>query len=1038
MDKKSAIMNWPPGPGPESRAVDPGITTTSPDDDNDIAPCDANDLKLCVRSNQHRFSLSSTSSSSSYTNDMGADDDDDVARARSPVPPHLPCAATSPCVRSVPHLPGSLASNYTTLLNSPSSEQRRRFLSSTGAFPMPPVGSIRRDQISPDMATATLINSNLNNLTYTSVSSNLALFEDDGSNRRPVSRYLLRSPSNNSQASKPPPPPPPAPFLGIMTGVLLPCLQNIFGIILFVRLPWVVGMAGVSGALIFLLMAVICTLTTALSMSAMVANGLHSQAGGAYYLLSRTLGREVGGAVGLMFYLSTSIAVATSILGCMEVFTNYVIPSEWVFSDPQMTARVYGFSALCLLMSALFLPPRWMHRVGFALILLVCSGLILIVVGIMASNRLVTSLPGVTGFPGHLSDNLHPGQGEPDLYGRAQDVPWTKLFALFFPCVTGIMAGVNKTGIVRRAERVIPTGTLAAIGTSTLVYAAVIVLLGTTVSGAMLRTRSYPEGLLMALLAWPHPAVGYTATVAATLGPALQCLMGSVRVLRAIAKDDILSLYWLNGRYKALGVTFTIAAAGVLAGSLDVVAPVTTMCYLLTYACINLATALFGFTNAVVWRPTFRFYHWTLSLLGGVVSLSFMFVLSWLGAVLALVGVYIVYKLLEFRGAEVNWGGEGMWSLRLQVAQAKLLDLEQHPQTPRMWRPQIIAFMAPEHNDGVAASSFHILAFLAQLKKSGGLSVVCRLLIKPFEEAVKANQIERETSMMRAMVRKFDVNAFAEVLVCASLADGITACVQSAGIGVLRPNTVVMGFPERTTDSQKIRDFVQAVRNVILFGKAVLLLRGIRDFPIDTPVNGGCIDVYWVVHDGGILALLPWLLKRHAVWRRCTLRIFAVAQMTDNSIQMKKQLVESLAAMRIDAEAIVLELGDYDISEFAYECTMNLEARQELLRSLEEAAGAPRNRSVSNLNRSMSSFHMSHNPVAMRHPPDKKKLDFMNTSVKLNQLMRQHSSDAELIFCNLPVPAPDQNAIDYLEYLDVLCHELRRIVLVKGSGMELI
>ncbi|KNE69661.1 hypothetical protein, variant [Allomyces macrogynus ATCC 38327] len=640
-----------------------------------------------------------------------------------------------------------------------------------------------------------------------------------------------------------------------------------------------------------------------------------------------------------------------------------------------------------------------MHRVGFALILLVCTGLVLIVVGIMASNRLVTSLPGVTGFPGHLSDNLHPGQGEPDLYGREQDVTWTKLFALFFPCVTGIMAGVNKTGIVRRAERVIPTGTLAAIGTSTLVYAAVIVLLGTTVSGAMLRTRSYPEGLLMALLAWPHPAVGYTATVAATLGAALQCLMGSVRVLRAIAKDDILSLYWLNGRYKALGVTFTIAAAGVLAGSLDIVAPVTTMCYLLTYACINLATALFGFTNAVVWRPTFRFYHWTLSLLGGVVALSFMFVLSWLGAVLALVGVYIVFKLLEFRGAEVNWGGEGMWSLRLQVAQAKLLDLERHPQTPRMWRPQIIAFMAPEHNDGVAASSFHILAFLAQLKKSGGLSVVCRLLIKPFEEAVKANQIERETSMMRAMVRKFDVNAFAEVLVCASLADGITSCVQSAGIGVLRPNTVVMGFPERTTDSQKIRDFVQAVRNVILFGKAVLLLRGIRDFPIDTPVSGGFIDVYWV---------------------------------------MKKRLVESLAAMRIDAEAIVLELGDYDISEFAYECTMNLEARQELLRSLEEAAGAPRNRSVSNLNRSMSSFHMSHNPAAMRHPPDKKKLDFMNTSVKLNQLMRQHSSDAELIFCNLPVPAPDQNAIDYLEYLDVLCHELRRVVLVKGSGMELI
>ena len=70
----------------------------------------------------------------------------------------------------------------------------------------------------------------------------------------------------------------------------------------------------------------------------------------------------------------------------------------------------------------------------------------------------------------------------------------------------------------------------------------------------------------------------------------------------------------------------------------------------------------------------------------------------------------------------------------------------------------------------------------------------------------------------------------------------------------------------------------------------------------------GFIDVWWIVHDGGLLMLLPFLLRQHRTWRHCKMRLFTVAQLEDNSIQMKKDLKLSLYNLRIDAEIEVVEM----------------------------------------------------------------------------------------------------------------------------------
>lgn len=64
----------------------------------------------------------------------------------------------------------------------------------------------------------------------------------------------------------------------------------------------------------------------------------------------------------------------------------------------------------------------------------------------------------------------------------------------------------------------------------------------------------------------------------------------------------------------------------------------------------------------------------------------------------------------------------------------------------------------------------------------------------------------------------------------------------------------------------------------------------------------------WIIHEGGLLMLLPYLLKQHHTWKNCKMRIFTVAQVEDNSTAMKKDLETFLYALRIGAEVEIIEM----------------------------------------------------------------------------------------------------------------------------------
>jgi len=294
----------------------------------------------------------------------------------------------------------------------------------------------------------------------------------------------------------------------------------------------------------------------------------------------------------------------------------------------------------------------------------------------------------------------------------------------------------------------------------------------------------------------------------------------------------------------------------------------------------------------------------------------------------------------------------------------------------------------------------------------------------------------------------------------------------------MKHNTVLMAWPESWKQEDNTfswKNFVETVRDTTAAQQALLVAKNVDLFPQNQERFGdGDIDVWWVVHDGGLLMLLPFLLRQHKVWRKCRMRIFTVAQVDDNSIQMKKDLQMFLYHLRISAEVEVVEMVENDISAFTYEKTLMMEQRSQMLKQMQLSKTEQEREAQLIHDRNTA----SHSVVATRtqapSTPDKVQMTWtkekliaekyknkepgmsgfkdlfslkpnqsnvrrMHTAVKLNGVVLSRSRGAQLVLLNMPGPPRNrQGDENYMEFLEVLTEGLDRVLLVRGSGREVV
>lgn len=657
---------------------------------------------------------------------------------------------------------------------------------------------------------------------------------------------------------------------GTFGGVFTPSVLTILGVIMFLRYATVVGYAGLLGSLLILLSAKIITITTALSLSSISTN-MRVKGGGAYYLISRSLGVEFGGVIAVFFYIAQTIAVTLYIIGFTEALFS-AIPELGV------SFRTAATLTNILVFFCVYVGAGWTIRIqyGILAILLVSIGSFFVGAWEHASMDL-------------LKANWNPQWSAP--------FNMFTVFALFFPAVTGIMAGVNMSGDLKDPSRSMPRGTFAAIVFTTVVYIGIAILLAASNSRSALTGEGF---VMMQTARWG--GLIYAGVFCATISSALSSMMGAPRILQAFAQDDVFKWLRWTGRVsgfsseprRAIVITFLIAQAGIVVGDLDSVAPVITMFFLITYGTINLACFFESVTRNPSFRPTFKLNHWSVALLGTSSCLGVMFLVNYRWAAVSIALAAVMFVWIKRAEIVVQWGDVSS-GLAFQRARNALLLLEKERFHPKNWRPSILALSSNPKN------RLHLISYACLLSAERGVVSLGHVITGQLEDHLK-RQIEGE-KVLRKFIAKEQLPAFPAVVVDENFADGLKSLMQCHGIGGVRPNTILMGWSDDASKSETFSLILSLAQKM----KRNLLILRCQQTSERWEVPAGHINVWWTDSTNGpMMLLLGFLLKENRQWRDCSLRILRPVPLKADVDNVKAEMEEMLSGARIRAEIAVL------------------------------------------------------------------------------------------------------------------------------------
>ncbi len=648
---------------------------------------------------------------------------------------------------------------------------------------------------------------------------------------------------------------------GTFAGVFTPSILTIAGVIMYMRLGWVVGNAGLLGAIIIILIAHVISVTTGLSVSS-VATDKKIGAGGIYYVLSRSMGVPIGGSIGIALYVGTAFSIALYLIGFSESFNAY-FGIGMSTNDFRITATIalIALTGLALISTSLALKAQY-----FILAAIVIS--------------MVAIFFGSSEF---APQSIH-------LLSTEGAVPMEVVFAVFFPAVTGFTAGIAMSGDLKDPKKSIPMGTLWAIGVGLLIYIVLAAFMAYSINSEVLKT-DYNILMKIALFA---PAV-VAGIWGATLSSALGGILGGPRILQAMSIDRVTPHVFGKGKGKnnepvnALLMVFIIAEAGILIGELDVIARVVSMFYLTAYGFINISYFLESWANPD-FQPSFKIKRW-IGLLGFSACFVVMFKLDMIAMFVAFAVIGGLYFSLQRK--EVKLQSNDVWrSVWENVVNKGLKKIDAKVAENSNWNPNIILF------SGKSDHQSYLMELCKTVSGRTGIVTNFKLIVDTKNDTpfTKTEQVVRSDSFQ-------ELGIFGRQLKVENIYSGITNIATVFGFSGVEPNTIMMGWPKGLENSG---EYAKMTETLLHLDYNLLYL----DFDRKTKFgNYRTVDLWWRETDSKnaeMMLNIARFIIASPKWNNTSIRVLFVNNNNVDSAIIHTKISKLVEDLRVNVDIRII------------------------------------------------------------------------------------------------------------------------------------
>ncbi len=656
---------------------------------------------------------------------------------------------------------------------------------------------------------------------------------------------------------------------GTFLGVYVPSILTILGLIMFLRFGWVVGNVGLIKTVIIVLLASTITFITGLSASAISTN-FKVGIGGEYFMISRSLGLEPGGAIGIPLYLCRTLSVTFYSLGLAEAIL-ILWPASWV-DLPPYSIQLFAAVIIILVTALSGKSADLTLKLQIPILIIVALSIVALIVGVMLKGVHAPIMEAT--------------------YTTAPKGFWF-VFAVFFPAVTGFTAGIGMSGDLKNPQKSIPVGTLGAVISGAIIYLIVPVFLSIT-AALTLEELADPKGgiTIWSRLAVFGPLIVYPAVWGAVLSSAFGSILGGPRILQSLSIDGLapkfLAKLSKTGQPAvATWISGFIALLAVFIGGLNVIAQYVSVLFLTLYVAVNISAAVEKIIKSPSYRPRINI-PWYVSIIGAIGAVVIMILINPIAFVFAFGLEAVILYYLFSKKLEQKWGDSaaGVW---MSISRFALLKLNARRIHVRNWRPFMILFVKD------IKYSVEIVKFASLLGQNSGVLTVSKL-IKP-DDHERLSKIKELNFTMKKELTKRGIEAFTEINIVDDFKKGMYSVAASHGIAGLKTNTVVFGW---SLTQQGKKEELETIQEIAKLNKNILLLHFNKTISRKKDKR---IDIWWggLEANGDLMLMLSYLIRLNNDWLRTTINIFSIVDTEEEKRKSENQIQKSIFDARINA-----------------------------------------------------------------------------------------------------------------------------------------